>query len=516
MTYNSDNTSNIYAYFTTEYEGDFVTYINIHDEFGDVIDGYETVTGGALSSVSGISEEIYNVAFVTYYVKDNNYYSFCASEKTWIGDDSFGWAADASDNLLTLSFGNEVRGPVSVTVTHDDFSRETFDFSSSDFVDNTYEITLSRVSHNLTVEVYASAVLYNYDPSGYISEFEGVEYRTVYDSANIAAFVSSSVRLTRCEIYDFSYNSGSDDKIHAPVYLYFDGFLNEGDTYSVKVTDMDGTEAASATGLTLSDKPVIFVDLLSDTDYTFTYFLTANGQETQAGEITRTLSILEFPDLPPLFCLNPNPGDTLITYNEDGTSNVYLYMNVQETEYDLYYKVYLVDVAYSDGSVFFEYAGKENVAVLRNIPAGRYSIKYAVLINDGETCYSVYSQGYPSGVIVTGLDEDGYYPGSGGGTSYDSATGELFVSVSGKVVGDLRVTVISDDGVPHEFTVSLADIAVGSSSTCTLDLSAYGLTSFTATIEGEAIFQYGNGDAIKAEETVTGDESCPFRIESAY
>ena len=226
--------------------------------------------------------------------------------------------------------------------------------------------------------------------------------------------------------------------------------------------------------------------------------------------------MLEFPNLPDLYCLTPNPGDALVTYNKDGSSDVYLYMNVQETSYDMYYKVYLANVV-DDGLTFFEYTGKENVAVFRNIPAGRYAVKVGVLLNDNGTCYAVDDLQWPSGVITTGLDESGYYPEDCGYASFDFSTGELYVSVFGKVVGDLHITIISDDGRTMEITLPVGDISADyGSSACTLDLSAYGVTTFTAIIEGDAIFQYGKGDTIKNEVTVAGNESCPFRIESVH
>ena len=517
VTYNSDNTCNLYAYLIPAHEGDFVTYINISPLTGVADVSYETVIDGDISGILNINEEEYTAKFISYYVKDNNYYFYCSSDEISIGNASLDWTAGVSDNKLTLSFASEVIGAVEVRVTHDDFSCEEFSFMADELVDNAYELTLSRISHNPTVEIFASSVLYDFDPSGYISETVGVECREVYDCIHVAAFVSSTVSLTRCEIFNASYNSDYDDTIHAPVYLYFDGFLNEGDTYSVKVFNLDGDEVAAVTGLTLSDKPVILTDLSADMEYTFLFYLNAGGKETLSGETTKTLSMLEFPDLPSRFCLSPNPGDALVTYNEDGTSDIYLYMDVQETEYDMYYKVYLVDAAYSDGSVFFEYAGKENVAILRNIPAGRYAIKVGVLINDNGTCYSVYDLQWPSGTIVAGLDQNGYYPEFCGDARYDSSTNELSVCVFGKVVGGLNITITPEGGQPIEITVPVGDVYDDyGGSTCTIDLSAYGLSSFTAVIEGDAIFQYGNGDDIKHEVTVTGDEFCPFKIESVY
>lgn len=517
MTYNYDNTGNLYAYFTTAYDGDFVTFINLYDLDGVAIDGYETITDGAVSSILNIDEEKYSVEFVSYYVKDNNYYSYYSSEEIVMGNTSLNWNASATDDTLTLNFGNELHGDIEVRVTHDDFSSEVFNFNSEELVDNTCQLTLSKISHNLTVEIYASAVLDNFDPSGYITNTVGVDYRRIFDSKDVAAFVSSVVSLARCEIFNTSYNVDYGDAIHAPVYLYFDGFLNDGDTYSVRVISTDGGEVASRTGLTLSDKPVVFTDLSVDAEYTFMIYLTAGEEEIPAGEITKTLSVPEYSDLPSWFCLSSNPGDVFITYNEDGTSNVFIYMNVQETAYDMYYKVYLVDTTYEDESVFYECTGKDNVAIFNNVPAGRYSLKYGVMINDNGTCYSAYDMQWPSGTLTLGLNENGYYPESCGSTSYDTSTGELSVNVSGKVVGDLRITITPDGGQPIVITVPAEDISANYSwSACTLDLSTYGLTTFTVVVEGETVIQYGYGDIIKNEVTVTGDEKCPFKIESTF
>lgn len=524
VTYNSDETCNLYAYLSTAQEGDFETYINIYSPFEDfpadgvhdnahnnASSGYETVTNGNLSGALHIKEEFFVADFVTYYVKDNNYYSYFASEQIVVDHEAFPWQASVRDKSLTLSFGNEIVGDAFVKVIHDDLTCDEFTLPAKELSENSCVLSLSRISHNPTVEIVVNSALYNRDPSGLITVFNGEEFRQFSQAVTVDAVVSSYVELTRFEIFNTSYNADYGDENHAPVYLYFNGFLNAGDTYSVKVIDPDGGEAASATNLTLSGKPVIFEYLSIDTEYTFMFYLTANGNEILSDSVTKTLSMHEYADLPPTFCLTPNPGDVLITYNEDGTSNVYLHMDVKETQYDMYYKVYLVDVI--DESTFFEYAGKDNVAVFRNIPAGRYAIKVGVLVNENGTCYSAYDMQWPSGSIVTGLD-GGYYPVSCGNASYDSSTGKLNVSVSGKVVSDLRITVITDDGQSISITVLLADISADyGSSVCTVDLSAYPLTSsFTTEIEGKAIFQYGKGDDIKNIVSVTGDEICLFKI----
>ena len=526
VTYNSDGTCNLYAYCALTEEEDsapayddgvFATLIRLYD-FSDVaFDGYETVVDGALGYVLNVKEESFKAEFVSYFVKEGNYYSLFSSEKIVVEDVGLYWVAEVRDSLLTLIVADELDGDVEIKVTHDDASCEEFVLSAQELNGGFCELPLSKISRNPLVEISGKFAVYRYDPSERITRFIGEEFRSFSESVRVESILSSTVSLTRCEIFNTSYNPDSGDVLHLPVYLYFDGFLNEGDTFSVRVFNSDGTEVSSRTDLVLSDKPVIFNELSVDGEYTFAFYVKSDGEESPAGEITRTLSVYEFSDLPSWFCLTPNPGDALVTYNGDGTSNVYLYMNVQETDYDMYYKVYLVDTAYSDGSVFLEYSGKEDVAVFRNVPAGQYGIRVGVLINENGTCYAAYDMGWPSGTIPAGTDENGYYPESRGETYYDSSTGEFYVGVPGKFVGDLLVRITPEGGQPIEITVHASETdAEYGYSTFTIDLSGYGLTSFTVTVEGSAVFQYGNGDVIGSKVTVAGDASCPFKIESVF
>lgn len=521
VTYNTDGTDNVYAYFTPDREGEFVTYIHVRDYEDGFDKDYETVTDGALSYVANVAESNYSVDFVSYYVKNGNYYSYYSSEQILIEDADLYWTANVQDDSLTLIFGDKIVGDLQVKVTHDDMTFDEFTLPAEELSDNACTLTLSKISHNPTVEISGNYVIYaETDPNGYITSFNGEECKPFVESQTVVAVVSSKVELARCEIFNTSYNVVDGDTNHAPVYLYFDGYLNEGDVYTVTVVNADGEIVDERTDLTLLGNPVIFNTLLVDTTYTFQFFLYANGEESSAGELTRTLTVPQFSDLSSPFCNSPNPGDVMITYNEDGTSNVYLYMNVREKTYDMYYKVYLENV--EDKTVVFECVGKENVAVLKNIPAGTYSLKYGVMINDNGTCYSAYDMTYPSGTIVTGLDANGNYPEYSGNAIYDSKTGELSVSVWGKTVGGLQITVMTDDGQTIELTVPAEDVSVGySNSTCTIDLSAYGLTTFTSVVTGKAIYQYGEGDVIKDKVAkdkvaIAGSESCPFRIETAH
>lgn len=514
-TCNDDGTYNIYTHFTAAHEGEFVTFINVSSMVDDFVDSnrYETVISGNISSVLNIDSEKFSANFVSYYVKDGNYYYYY-SQEIMIGEGALEWSASILDKKLTLSFGNKLDGVIEVIVTHDDTSIEEFTFNADEMVDDTYEITLGSLSQHPTVEIYASAAIYDFDPMGVITDVVGDEYQYVYDSVVVDAVLTSTISLTRFEIFNTTYNGlfkGVDDALCAPVNLYLDGYLNEGDNYSVKVFNLDG-EVTSVTGITSLDKPITLTDLLVDMEYSFVFYLTANGEETQVGETTTTLSMIEILDLPPYYCNTPNPGDVLVTYNDDGTSNVYLYMNVQETTYDMYYKAYLVDVV--DNSIYYECSDSDDVAVFSNIPKGQYSIRVGAMLNDNGTCYSMYDMQWPSGSIYVGLDQDGYYYGESGSAYYDSGTGELAISVSGKVMGNLRLVLTPTGEQPISITIPPENINTGNYwAESTLDLSSYGLTAFTLTIIGEAIFQYGNGDIIKSKTNVTGNEYCPFKIE---
>ncbi|MCI5745482.1 MAG: hypothetical protein MR270_04290 [Erysipelotrichaceae bacterium] len=510
VTYNQDNSSNLYTYTTPLYEGEYITYINIFDENGNLLNDYNTINDGALSSVLNIKESNYFAYFDTYYIKDNNYYSYGSSEKIVIDSNFFFFDCQVNDNVLSLYFDNDLSGDINVKVTHDDLSIEEFIVPSDELIDNSYSLTLNKISFNPTIEIVAQASFHNYDENNLITDTIGSIYKEFSEQKNVLSVVSSNINLSRFEIFNTSYNLNYDDTSHAPIFMYFDGYLNEGDTYSIVVNNLNGEEVTSKNNLSLSNDPVIFYDLLADVEYTFNIYLNTNEGSKLIYETNKTLSIIEYNNLPYYYCLNPNPYDALITYNDDNTSNIYLYMDVQPTDYDMYYKVYLVDASIVDGTAFYECVSNENVAVFKNIPEGIYCFKYAVLINDNDTCYSVYDVGYPSGSIHVGLDENGNYPGSDYYINYDQSSKQLEINIFAILYDDVNITLISEDGTTINIDVLLSDI---NESSILLDLSSYGLLNFTVVVKGVASFMYGNGDVIKNEVTIEGSESCPFIIE---
>lgn len=512
-TFNADGTSNLYAYLTPGIEGEFETSIRLFDETFASLDSYPCLTEGPLARVMNVQESSYVAALDSYFVKDGNYYSFYSQEGIPVETDAFTFNANVQDKTLTLSMFQETVGDVSVTVTHDDGSSETLSFPSSDLIGGTKTLELSALSQHPTIEVIADVIFHNGDPEGKITTYDGTLSKHSTKSLTVDASITSFVALDRCEIFNTTYNASYENQVNAPVYLYLNGFLNPGDTYSIEVIDVDGTVVASSDLLSGFENPVRFMNLYAEATYTFRVLL----NDVEVNQFTKELIVPAYENLPDYYCSNTNPGDAYVTYNEDGTSNVYLQMSVQATTYDMYYKVTLYDCSVSDDSIFYEFIGNDSIASFENIPRGIYSIKYASMLRDGDTAYSVFDRGWPSGTLELGLDDAGRYPNSSPASAYfDSGSGVLYLDVKGtRVVGDVTLTITPESGEPLEVIVPEASFSTGGFASCEVDLSSYGLETFGLVIDGEAVFQYGQGDEIKAATTVRGKESCPFHYETS-
>ena len=512
-TFNNDNTLNIFASFKASHEGDFVTYINISDYSNDFVsnNNYETVIDGNISSVLNIDSRKINVEFVTYLIKDNNYY-FYYSQKETIGERGLDCEINVLDKKLTLMFKQQLQGVVTVNVTYEDMSSQSFTFNADEIENNKYEIEINKYSENPSIEVFAFAAIYDYDPLDEIADFVGNKYFNVHYEQAVQAVINSTISLTKCEIYNSTYSelfSEAANETNAPVLLYFDGYLNTGDTFSIRVYS-EKTEIVTMLDLILDKNYIVINDLEKDKEYTFKYYINIDGIESLVGEFTQTLSMIEISDLPSSYCNTPNPGDALVTYNEDGTSNVYLYMNVQDTTYDMYYTVYLV--RYSEPPEYYTYTGTDMVAVFNNLPSDVYGIRVAVMLNDNGICYSMYDMGCPLDSINLSVDDQGYYLEYCGNLYYDTDNQELTINVLGKVTSDLKLTIMTDDAA-IDLIVPLNEITADyGSSQAIVDLSSYNIATISASVEGYAVFQYGEGENINKEIDVVGSESCKFTI----
>lgn len=125
------------------------------------------------------------------------------------------------------------------------------------------------------------------------------------------------------------------------------------------------------------------------------------------------------------YCNSPNPGDSVITYNDDGTRNVYRKMSVtldSASPNSFFYDAELVgDASYNE--TFQEYVeegiihciSNDEYSVIEDFPADYYSLRYYKVYKDGDVYYQ-FDETYPSG----GFDAIEYSWSASG--TYDSTT----------------------------------------------------------------------------------------------
>lgn len=199
-----------------------------------------------------------------------------------------------------------------------------------------------------------------------------------------------------------------------PVTLCFDYLLPE--DYRITVTD----EAISLNLSTELTNRFSFSDLQKDTEANLTIRVT--NSEGNAWGVPETVNIsksaaeAEYVS-PTMTCTNP--GDALVTYNEDGTINIYremipsaygrdtisdderVYYNafVQGYTYDAYSGDELV-LVYTDG---YDVVGREKYAVIENIPNQNYILIYYVMFDYNGVSYVMYTE-TPSGSVENVYD----------------------------------------------------------------------------------------------------------------
>ncbi|MDY2914280.1 MAG: hypothetical protein SOV58_06680 [Candidatus Enteromonas sp.] len=512
ITYNDDGTTNAYVYFKPSVEGEFSTRIQIDSPYPS--SDYECFQSGDVYSITNIAEPEYAVRLVSDYVVEGNLYSFMTLEPTFYGDRSLEWAAEASNQHLTLSFGSPIQGEVNATILYDDDASESFSFRAEDLVDGEYHYACSRIAEHFSLTFLARADLYFDDPSGWITDTVG-EPACPFEITTDVNPAISSLKLEKLEVFDESYGENTGDGALVPVNLRFQGSLLPGDTYSVRVFNEDGTEVDSLLDQTEIRNPVTFKGLSFGSTYTFRYSLFSEGTELFVDEVTQTLSIPTFEGLPSYYCVTPSPSDAYVTYHDDGTSDVYFYMDVQETTLDMYYIIKLVAADSGDDPLYYEVAGTDPVAVFENLVSAMYSIQVATMVNQNGVAYSVVPLQWYSGTVVVGQDAEGYYPDPNAiSLSFDDQSQTLMVNLYGRLDTDLTVHITPTSGDPASLNVPLSEVTVSDShSFVEVDLSAYALSPFVASVEGQAAFGLGRKSDIIPYVVPSGNESCPFKKE---
>lgn len=110
----------------------------------------------------------------------------------------------------------------------------------------------------------------------------------------------------------------------------------------------------------------------------------------------------------PMMC-SPNPGDAVVTYNDDGTINIYRMMIPDEYGMDtvsgderVYYNAFVQGFYLdSDGAVYtdgYDVIGRGKYAVIENIPNQNYFFIYYTMFDYNGVSYAMYAE-MPSGSV---------------------------------------------------------------------------------------------------------------------
>lgn len=193
------------------------------------------------------------------------------------------------------------------------------------------------------------------------------------------------------------------------VTLNFNSLLPNG--YKIKITD-----EANSIDLTADlTNEYSLSDLVMDTEYNLTVQVTdADGNAWGAPKtvnISKTAAEAEY-TYPTMS--SPNPGDAVVTYNDDGTINIYRQMipdvfgrdTISDDE-RVYYNAFIQGY-YLDGNVAvetegYDVIGRGKYAVIENIPKQNYTFIYYTMFNYNGVSY-VMSGEMPSGTVETVYD----------------------------------------------------------------------------------------------------------------
>ena len=326
---------------------------------------------------------------------------------------------------------------------------------------------------------------FNIFVGSYLNQDNNYYLQSRYEIDNFNVLKPSEVNITRLEVLNDSYNMGEG----VPTYIYLDGYLTGNDFAIVNVYDASGNELNSITNITDLSKPCVFYDLPVGEDLTFEYKVYNNEKLIKEEAQITNLTIPEEYKSANYEYVTTNPGDTLITYNDDSTYNLYIYTNfTNSSQYEMLHVLQLIN----DGEVYHEYIGDDKVIAFENISLDKgYSMVYKVFVVDGINHYAIKDFYMASGTIESGMDEEGNFYNSGITVS-SSESKKYEVYAYSYIDGDVQVEVILSTGEILNITYTKDEVRQGA----TLDLSSYEYEYLDMKVSAKVNPNYGLGDLI--------------------
>lgn len=263
-------------------------------------------------------------------------------------------------------------------------------------------------------------------------------HRLLLDSANLDMSYRFSVTGVLADISVYDTNT-------VPVTVKFDGTFIPS-TYSLKVTDSEGYVNITAP---ITDGVCSFNTIPIGLDDVLTLTITDSNGDPWGETYTYSISQANAKEnyTPPTF-YSANPGEALVTYNDDGTINIYRDVNFSSENENVYYNAFIYSLSKEqdgDGSIAYERSydiiGRDRYAVIENIPMDTYFLIYYFMFDFDGVSYVMYTE-TPSGSV--------YFPESFGNLEVMAENGSTTVNVQLTSYGriDDRVTV---NGVDYTY-----------------------------------------------------------------
>ena len=153
-------------------------------------------------------------------------------------------------------------------------------------------------------------------------------------------------------------------------------------------------------------------------EMTFTVYLTDDTGAILSNQINLTIDTSSVESVPEYDMIFSNPRELGITYNKDGSINIYVYTNFECAD-ESYFCMVTLDK--------YRAVGREKLLVFENLPNATYGLNYDICFEKDGVIYSVMSY-IPSGAV----GEIGFYE------HYELVENELVLSLSDEKAVDLN------------------------------------------------------------------------------
>lgn len=513
ITYNNDETTNLFI--SLDDQNTFnKSDIYLSDSSDNKL-SYSPIYENNLICFFDIKEETFNIFGTSSYIDEGNnthkIYDYTLMDVNVYEELEF--TLETELNYLTITTTEKVESDLNVRVRYlDTLEFEEFIISKEEINGSGKTLELSRIVEEYEIIIEGDFSLS--EISANINPTKGSYYKQRSFSKIVQPNIYSYVNLEKVEILNNTYVTSYDV---TPTRLFFDGYIEEGKTFTVNVYDSTKTNLLdSIENITTLDEAIQFNDLDTSGELVFEYIISYEGIDEIKKEYRTSVAVPDEylkPDYEFSYC---NPSDVFITYNDDGTFNAYFPITFNNnSEYDIVYKIELNDNAFEGEQEIYQYIGSDSTPVIYNVPANKYGLYFSAYLIDGINYYAVYDYLCVSGLVGYYMTEEGIDGDNYSEVNRTNTPGIYEVTLYTRVYSDVEVEVILDSGETVNLNISFADLVIENDIVkFTIDLSNYSYSEASVKLITMCNDYYGFGDDIKERDIeIVGNESYKYIYE---